>query len=331
MKISPVLNIEELCLGFEVSGGEVHAVRGVSFAVNAGETLALVGESGCGKSSVAQAILGLNPSPPTRIHSGVIEVCGQDITAATEKEFRQIRGSVASMVFQDATACLDPTMKIGHQITEALLQRKDLSSAARKAEALRLLEVVQMPDAATRMKQYPHELSGGMKQRVMIAIALAHEPKLLIADEPTSALDVTIQLQILLLLKQIQQATQTAILLITHDLGVVAQFAERMAVMYAGKLVEQGLTCDVLKKPAHPYTQGLIACLPSNFQSKVHAFIPGSPPDLFSPPLGCSFAPRCSKCMQICLQEDPAEYIVALNHESSCWLHHPAVIQGGSK
>ncbi|MEG0504120.1 MAG: ABC transporter ATP-binding protein [Raoultibacter sp.] len=324
MMVAPVLNIDDLHLGFEVPGGEVHAVRGVSLFVNAGETLALVGESGCGKSSVAQAIMGLNPTPPTRIHGGRIEVCGQDVAGASEKDFRSIRGSAVSMVFQDASACLDPTMKIGRQITEALVQRKDLSAKTRKAEALRLL-----PDATTRMKQYPHELSGGMKQRVMIAIALANDPQLLIADEPTSALDVTIQLQILLLLKQIQQTTQTAILLITHDLGVVAQFAERMAVMYAGKLVEQGMVCEVLEKPAHPYTQGLIACLPQNFQTKEHVFIPGSPPDLFTPPIGCSFAPRCSKCMQICIQEEPPEYDVAPDHSFSCWLHHPSAAQRG--
>lgn len=329
MASTPVLNIEDLRLGFEVPGGEVQAVRGVSLSVQAGETLALVGESGCGKSSVAQAILALNPTPPARIHSGKIEVCGNDVVTASQKDIRRMRGSLASMVFQDATACLDPTMKIGPQITEALFQRKDLTAAARKDEALRLLEVVQIPDAATRMSQYPHELSGGMKQRVMIAMALANKPKLLIADEPTSALDVTIQLQILLLLKQIQQATQTAILLITHDLGVVAQFAERMAVMYAGKVVEQGLVLDVMSKPAHPYTQGLISCLPVNFHKGEHTFIPGSPPDLFTPPTGCDFAPRCSKCMQICLQEDPSEYVVGPHHGSCCWLHHPSVAQEG--
>lgn len=323
-----VLNIENLRLGFEVSGGEVHAVRGVSLSVAAGETLALVGESGCGKSSVAQAVLGLNPSPPTRIHSGKIEVCGQDVTAATDREFRRIRGTSVGMVFQDASACLDPTMKIGAQITEALMQRADLSAAARKEEALRLLEMVQMSDATTRMSQYPHELSGGMKQRVMIAIALANSPKLLIADEPTSALDVTIQLQILLLLKQIQQDTKTAILLITHDLGVVAQFAERMAVMYAGKLVEEGRVCDVMSQPAHPYTQGLIDCLPENARGKEHRFIPGSPPDLFIPPDGCGFAPRCRLCMQLCIQEDPPVYDVAVGQRSSCWLHHPYVQEG---
>ena len=317
-----ILNINNLNIEFEAYTGRVQAVRGVSLAINRGEFLALVGESGCGKSVTARAIMGLNPSPPAHITAGEINLCGTSVVSCTKRQLEDLRGSVASMVFQDPMTCLNPTMPVGKQITEGLLRRGLLSKEQCKGEALRLLGLVQIPQAELRAKQYPHQFSGGMRQRVMIAMALACKPKLLIADEPTTALDVTVQLQILRLLKSLQQETGTGVLLITHDLSVVANVADRVAVMYAGQIVEEGPVIQVLEQPAHPYTVGLLRSLPVPGQTQELYAIPGAPPDLFCPPKGCSFAPRCQHCMHICVQEQPPALAVAQGHIAACWLQH---------
>lgn len=315
-----ILKIENLAVSFDTHSGEVSAVRGVSLVVNSGEILALVGESGCGKSVTAQTIMKLNPMPPARIKQGGIFLCESDIVAASDKEMQSIRGKVVSIVFQDPMTCLNPTMKIGRQLTEALKKSEKLSREECNKEAIRLLELVQIPNAPLRINQYPHQFSGGMRQRVMIAMALACKPKLLIADEPTTSLDVTIQAQILLLLKKIREETGTAILLITHDLGVVANIADRVAVMYAGTIAEQGDLKDIFSHAAHPYTKALLQSMPKPDTDKSHPLvtIPGSPPSLYAPPGGCAFSDRCTKCMQQCEQQPPT-YLVSQNHTASCW------------
>ena len=236
-----ILKIDNLHVSFDTYAGEVHAVRGVTLDVKEGEVLAIVGESGCGKSVTAQTVMKLNPMPPARIKEGSIQLCGRDIVAASEKEMQDIRGQLVSMIFQDPMTCMNPTMKVGKQLTETLVKKKKISKADAEKEAVRLLQLVQIPNAEERAKQYPHEFSGGMRQRAMIAMALACNPKLLIADEPTTALDVTIQAQIMQLMGKIKEDTKTAIILITHDLGVVANLADNVAVMYAGKVVEKVL------------------------------------------------------------------------------------------
>ena len=293
--MADVLKIENLHVSFDTYAGEVHAVRGVSLHVGEGEVLAVVGESGCGKSVTAQTIMKLNPMPPARIKEGSINLCGEDIVAANEKKMQDIRGRLVSMIFQDPMTCLNPTMKVGKQLTEAICQHRKLSKDEAKKEAVRLLEMVQIPNAAERAEQYPHEFSGGMRQRAMIAMAMSCEPKLLIADEPTTALDVTIQAQIMQLMAKVREETGTAIILITHDLGVVANLADRVAVMYAGKIVETGTAEDIFYRPKHPYTQALLKSLPTVETSREEKLvsIAGTPPDLFMPPKGCEFASRC--------------------------------------
>ena len=247
-----ILKIENLHVSFDSYAGEVHAVRGVSLEVHKGEVLAIVGESGCGKSVTAQTIMKLNPMPPARIKEGSITLCGKDIVAASEKEMQGIRGQMVSMIFQDPMTCMNPTMRVGKQLTETLVKKGKISRKDAEKEAVRLLKMVQIPNAEERAKQYPHEFSGGMRQRAMIAMALACNPQLLIADEPTTALDVTIQAQIMQLMGKIREETKTAIILITHDLGVVANLADQVAVMYAGKVVEKGTVRDIFYKSAHP-------------------------------------------------------------------------------
>lgn len=323
--MNDVLKIENLHVSFDTYAGEVHAVRGVSFHVEAGEVLAIVGESGCGKSVTAQTIMKLNPMPPARIKAGSIDLCGEDIVAASEKKMQTIRGNVASMIFQDPMTCLNPTMKVGKQLTEAIKKHKKLSTAEAKEEAIRLLELVQIPNATARANQYPHQFSGGMRQRAMIAMALPCQPKLLIADEPTTALDVTIQAQIMDLMADIREKTGTAIILITHDLGVVASLANRVAVMYAGKIVETGTAKEIFYNPSHPYTQALLKSLPSVDTQKDEKLvsIPGTPPDLYAPPKGCEFASRCEHCMKVCKDNVPPTYVVSGEHVAACWRLHP--------
>ena len=324
--MADVLKIENLHVSFDTYAGEVHAVRGVSLHVGEGEVLAIVGESGCGKSVTAQTVMKLNPMPPARIKEGSIDLCGEDIVAANEKKMQDIRGRLVSMIFQDPMTCLNPTMKVGRQLTEAICQHRKLSKDEAKKEAVRLLEMVQIPNAAERAEQYPHEFSGGMRQRAMIAMAMSCEPKLLIADEPTTALDVTIQAQIMQLMAKVREETGTAIILITHDLGVVANLADRVAVMYAGKTVETGTAEDIFYRPKHPYTQALLKSLPTVETSREEKLvsIAGTPPDLFMPPKGCEFASRCEHCMKVCKKHVPPTYEVGAGHKAVCWRLHPA-------
>lgn len=323
--MADVLKIDNLHVSFDTYAGEVHAVRGVSLHVEEGEVLAIVGESGCGKSVTAKTIMKLNPMPPARIKEGTLELCGKDIVAASEKEMQNIRGQLVSMIFQDPMTCLNPTMKVGKQITETLHKHKKLSGKECHDEAIRLLKLVQIPNAEERADQYPHEFSGGMRQRAMIAMALSCNPKLLIADEPTTALDVTIQAQIMQLMGKIREETGTAIILITHDLGVVANLADRVAVMYAGKVVEQGTSQDIFYRASHPYTAALLRSLPTVETSRDEELvsIPGTPPDLFAPPKGCAFASRCQHCMKICKENQPPVFTVGEGHTASCWRLHP--------
>lgn len=323
--MADVLRIENLHVSFDTYAGEVHAVRGVSLHVEEGEVLAIVGESGCGKSVTAKTIMKLNPTPPARIKEGTLELCDRDIVAASEKEMQSIRGQLVSMIFQDPMTCLNPTMKVGKQITETLHKHKKLSGKECHDEAIRLLKLVQIPNAEERADQYPHEFSGGMRQRAMIAMALSCNPKLLIADEPTTALDVTIQAQIMQLMGKIREETGTAIILITHDLGVVANLADRVAVMYAGKVVEQGTSQDIFYRASHPYTAALLRSLPTVETSRDEELvsIPGTPPDLFAPPKGCAFASRCQHCMKICKENQPPVFTVGEGHTASCWRLHP--------
>lgn len=314
-----VLSIRDLSVSFDTSGGVVHAVRGVSLEVDQGEILALVGESGCGKTTTAQSILRLNDAYGTTIEAQELLLGTVDVLRCNEKEMDQVRAHLAGMVFQDPLTCLNPTMKIDAQVTEHLRKTKRMTAAARRAEATRLLELVRIPDAALRAQQYPHQFSGGQRQRIMIAMALAAQPQLLIADEPTTALDVTIQMQILKLLHRLRRETGTSILLITHDFGVVGALADRVAVMYAGKIVEEGATEDVFRAPAHPYTEGLLKSLPlTQDRGKLYS-IPGAPPDLTTPPQGCAFAPRCALCMRVCLKSEPPRVALAPGHAASCW------------
>ena len=320
-----ILKIENLHVSFDSYAGEVHAVRGVSLEVHKGEVLAIVGESGCGKSVTAQTIMKLNPMPPARIKEGSITLCGKDIVAASEKEMQGIRGQVVSMIFQDPMTCMNPTMRVGKQITETLVKKGKISRKDAEKEAVRLLKMVQIPNAEERAKQYPHEFSGGMRQRAMIAMALACKPQLLIADEPTTALDVTIQAQIMQLMGKIREETKTAIILITHDLGVVANLADQVAVMYAGKVVEKGTVRDIFYKSAHPYTKALLKSLPTIDTKKEEELIsiPGTPPDLYAPPQGCGFASRCEHCMKICQANQPPVFELGEGHTASCWRLHP--------
>lgn len=319
-----VLQVKDLHVSFDTYAGEVKAVRGVTLDIEEGEVLAIVGESGCGKSVTAQTIMKLNPMPPARIVHGEILLGEKDIVKASEKEMMKIRGKDVSMIFQDPMTCLNPTMQIGKQLTEAIRHHKQLSYEEAQKEAIRLLKTVKIPNPEQRVKQYPHEFSGGMRQRVMIAMALSCAPKLLIADEPTTALDVTIQAQIMELLQEIRESTNTSIILITHDLGVVASMADRVAVMYAGKIVETGTATSIFYHPAHPYTRALLKSLPTidmDRNAKLVS-ISGTPPDLLNPPKGCGFASRCNHCMKICQSENPPQFSVENNHQSACWLLH---------
>ena len=320
-----ILDIKDLEVSFDTYAGEVHAVRGVTLHLDEGEALAIGGESGCGKSVTAQTVMKLNPMPPARIKNGEITLCGKDIVATSEKGMQKIRGQLVSMIFQDPMTCLNPTKKVGKQLTETLKKYKHLSDKECRKEAIRLLKMVQIPNAEQRVDEYPHEFSGGMRQRAMIAMALSCNPKLLIADEPTTALDVTIQAQIMELMQKIRDETGTSIILITHDLGVVANLADRVAVMYAGKVVESGSTRDIFYHQAHPYTAALLRSLPTvdTDRSEELVSIPGTPPDLFAPPEGCAFASRCQHCMKLCRHSQPPEFTVGDGHTASCWRLHP--------
>ena len=320
----PVLSVHDLEVEFDTYGGKVKAVRGVSYDVGAGETLAVVGESGCGKSVTVQAIMGLIPMPPGRIVKGSAKLLGRGLIGLDQAQLNQVRGADMGMIFQDPMTSLNPTMRVGDQIAETLIVHRGLPREAALAEAIRLLERTRIPEASARARQYPFEFSGGMLQRVMISMSLACTPRLLIADEPTTALDVTIQDQVLELMKEIQREDQMAIVLITHDLGVVARMADRVAVMYAGEVVEYGTVEDIFYRAAHPYTQGLKLAMPDMHEhgrDRLSA-IPGSPPDLFSPPPGSAYHPRCPQAMRVCSRLDPSTTRLAEGHEAACWLLH---------
>lgn len=322
----PILEVDNLQVSFKMFAGEVQAVRGVSFNLNKGEVLAIVGESGCGKSVTAQTIMRLVPTPPSYIKGGTVKFDDKyEITKLSEKEMEKIRGAEIGMIFQDPMTSLNPTMTVGSQIMESIRKHQGGSKEKARTRAIELLQLVGMSNPAERLRQYPHELSGGMRQRIMIAIALACNPKLLIADEPTTALDVTIQAQIMDLLQDVQEKTGTSIILITHDLGVVAEMAQRIIVMYAGKVVEQGTLDEIFYDPKHPYTWGLLQSVPrldSDTNSELKS-IPGTPPDLFAPPKGCAFAARCPYAMEVCLNHDPEHFYASESHSAACWLLHP--------
>ena len=319
-----LLEVNNLAVEFDTYGGVVHAVRDVSFSVGKGKTLAIVGESGCGKSVTVQSIMGLTPMPPGRITSGSVLLRGQEVLGAPMIQGKDIRGSEIGMIFQDPMTSLNPTMTIGDQIAEPLQIHRGYDYRKAQSEAVELLDLTKIPEASKRAKQYPFEFSGGMLQRAMIAMAISCKPSILIADEPTTALDVTIQAQILDLLQELQKETGMAIVLITHDLGVVARLADEVTVMYAGKIVEHGSVEDVFYRSAHPYTLGLRGAMPTNDpeSQSVLSPIPGSPPDLFSPPRGCGYCARCPWAMTICENKNPGSYNLNQGHYSKCWMHH---------
>lgn len=319
MEKKEILKIDNLHISFDSPEASSTVIRGVSLSLREGEILALVGESGCGKSVTAHSILKLLPSPPARITEGSISLSGHEVLSLDEADMQPLRGTLAGMVFQDHMTGLNPTMRIGRQLTEVLRHRNHLTRKACEAEAIRLLQSVQIADAKRRSRQYPHELSGGMRQRVMIAMAL--NPRLLIADEPTTALDVTIQAQILKLLLTIREETGTAILFITHDLGVVANLADTVAVMYAGKIVEKGTTKDLFHNCAHPYTEALLRSIPSGLLAKKKELqvIPGSLPDFQNLTSGCAFFARCDYGMPICKEKEPPQYQIDSTHHAACW------------
>src|SRR5215203_105991 len=320
-----LLKVNDLRISFSSHAGEVQAVRSVSFDLRRGETLAIVGESGSGKSVTAKSIMRLLPEANSMVKGGEVLFEGQDLLELSEKRMQGIRGSKIAMVFQYPMTSLDPTMRVGRQITESLKKHLGMSGQRAKERSLELLEMVGIPSAEDRLRQYPHQFSGGMRQRVVIAIALACDPQILIADEPTTALDVTIQAQILELLRDLQERIGTSVILITHDLGVVAQTAHRVAVMYAGKIVETGTVREIFYNPQMPYTWGLLSSipLPTADRSQDLIPIPGSPPDMSDPPTGCPFTPRCPYAMRICAEDMPGYTTFSAEHKAACWLHHP--------
>lgn len=322
-----ILEVKDLKVSFHTYAGEVQAVRGVTFNLKKGECLAIVGESGCGKSVTSQAIMRLIQTPPGEIKAGsqIVFDGKTDIVKLSDREMENVRGSEMGMIFQDPMTSLNPTMKVGAQIAEGLIKHQGLSRQAARERAIEMLRLVGIPNPESRVEQYPHQFSGGMRQRVMIAIALACNPKLLIADEPTTALDVTIQAQILDLMRDLQEKTGASIIIITHDLGVVADVAQKVVVMYAGKVVENGTIDDVFYNPQHPYTWGLLRSVPRLDSSKDEDLIPidGTPPDLIAPPKGCAFAARCPYAMEICMEQDPEMTKIDQNHAAACWLLHP--------
>ena len=324
-----LLEIKDERLSFFTPAGEVKALNGVSFSMEEGEVLGIVGESGSGKSVTAYSIMGLT-AYPGKLVGGTVRFNGHEIEKMTEKEFRKIRGNEVSIIFQDPMTSLNPVYTIGNQIVEVILLHTNKTKKEAYERAKELLELVGINEPTKRLKQYPHELSGGMRQRVMIAIALACEPKLLIADEPTTALDVTIQAQILELMQELRKKLGMSIIMITHDLGVVASMCEKIAVMYAGHIVEYGTADEIFYNPSHEYTKGLIKSIPKLNVEKIERLVPieGQPVDLLNPPAGCPFAPRCSECMKICLNKMPPKTELSDTHYSYCWLLQKEALKG---
>ena len=323
--MAPLLEVDGLKTHFFTRDGVVRAVDGVSFSIQPGETLALVGESGCGKSVTSLSILRLIASPPGRTVAGAIRFNGRDLLGLSERAMRKVRGNEISMVFQEPMTSLNPVLTVGRQVAEALVLHKGMSRSAANARAVEMLHLVNIPEPARRASEYPHQLSGGMRQRVMIAMALACDPKLLIADEPTTALDVTIQAQILDLMRALKEKTGAAIMLITHDLGVVAEMAQRVVVMYAGRKVEEAPVDDIFARPRHPYTRGLLNSMPRLGAAKTArarlAEIPGMVPSLREPIAGCAFASRCAHAVERCRAESPPLVERTPGHWVRCHLH----------
>ena len=323
--MAPILKVENLSVELKTREGTSSVIDDLSFELNAGETLSFVGESGCGKSMTALGIMGLLPEKISRVSSGRILFQGEDLASVTQKRLQEIRGNEISMIFQEPMTSLNPVYSIGDQIGEMLRRHKGLNRKQSFLQALDLIEAVQIPDPKNKIHSYPFQLSGGQRQRVMIAMALACEPKILVADEPTTALDVTVQAQIFELLKELRVKTNTAIILITHDMGVVYEMAQKMIVMYAGRKVEEGSVNQVIKSPAHPYTQGLISCVPhlTEKQPEVRERlleIPGIVPSLTSFGLNkCLFESRCHKSVDQCLSSKPDSHSISNGHQANCW------------
>ncbi|CCJ33869.1 MULTISPECIES: ABC transporter ATP-binding protein [Caloramator] len=319
-----LLDIKNLKTSFFTHVGEVKAVRGVSFHLDKGEALGIVGESGSGKSITMMSVMRLL-ADNGKIVDGEIWFDGRDLASLSENEMQKIRGNEIGMIFQDPMTSLNPVLTVGDQLTEPLLKHKKMPKEEAYKRAVEMLRLVGIPSPEKRIKQYPHEFSGGMRQRVMIAMALINEPKLLIADEPTTALDVTIQAQILELMKDLKSKINTSIILITHDLGVVADVCNRINVMYGGLIVETGKTSDIFYNPKHPYTWGLLRSVPNPKTLVKERLKPidGQPPDLLKPPAGCPFAPRCEYAMRVCMTHMPPLFEVGENHKAACWLNHP--------
>lgn len=317
----PILEVEDLRTYFYTRDGVVRSVDGVSFSVSEGETLAIVGESGCGKSVTSLSILRLIASPPGKIVSGSIRFHGKDLLGFSDAQMRDIRGDKISMIFQEPMTSLNPVLTIGRQIGEVLELHRHCTKEEARIRILELLKMVNIPEPESRIDEYPHQLSGGMRQRIMIAMALACDPEILIADEPTTALDVTIQAQILNLMRELRDRTRAAIILITHDLGVVAEMAQRVVVMYAGRKVEEANVFDLFEKPMHPYTLGLLNSMPrlDDAASKRLVEIPGMVPSMRTEIVGCAFAPRCSSATERCTQESPVLTDHGNKHWVACW------------
>jgi oligopeptide transport system ATP-binding protein len=319
-----LLQINNLHTSFYTHVGEVKSVRGVSIDLEKGQAIGIVGESGSGKSITMMSLMRLL-SDNGKIKEGEIIFNGKDLSKLSEKEMEKIRGNEIGMIFQDPMTSLNPVFTIGNQLLEPLIKHKKLNKSDATKKAIDMLKLVGIPSPERRMKQYPHEFSGGMRQRAMIAMALVCEPKLLIADEPTTALDVTIQAQILELMKDLKSKIDMSIILITHDLGVVADVCDRINVMYGGTVVESGTSRDIFYNPKHPYTWGLLNSIPNPKEDIKERLKPieGTPPDLLRPPVGCPFAPRCDYAMKICLSERPKQFDIKDGHCSACWLNHP--------
>ena len=317
-----LLEINDLKVSFFTPAGEVKAVNGVTYDLDEGRVLGIVGESGSGKSVSVSALMQLL-AYPGRVVGGSITFNGRDILAMSEQEIQAVRGKEIGMIFQDPMTSLNPVFTIGEQLVETLRRHTSMTRAQAWARSVEMLKLVGINNPEQRMKQYPHEFSGGMRQRAMIAMTLLCDPKLLIADEPTTALDVTIQAQILELMKELRTKINAAIILITHDLGIVSDICDEVIVMYAGRIVERGSIDDIFYRPSHPYTQGLLRCLPrlDSDGSKPLEPIEGTPVDLLALPKGCAFAPRCEKCMRVCLNEQPPTFQIGEGHTSVCWLH----------
>lgn len=316
-----LLSVNDFEVSFFTHAGEVKAVRGISYELEHGEVMGIVGESGSGKSVSSYGLMGIIPEPG-KIINGSIVFDGKEITTMSEKDMTHIRGKEVSMIFQDPMTSLNPVYTVGNQINESLKKHTDLDKRQRKDRIIELFNLVGINQPEKRMNQYPHEFSGGMRQRVMIAMALACNPKLLIADEPTTALDVTIQAQIIELMKELKDKINMSIIFITHDLGVVSEICDKVAVMYAGNIVESGNIDDIFYHPKHPYTWGLLKSIPKLNAEEHERLVPieGTPVDLINPPEGCAFAPRCEHCMKICLTKKPPFCHVGENHDSLCWL-----------